>query len=70
MFLLIIMTYALVIFIEIPTIFKENNIKKVLLYLTLLVIPLIIDVLLSFNVEIPSPSNGIKKIVFMIIGRQ
>ena len=69
MFILIIAVYALIIFIEAPTLFKKNNNKKLIIYLFLIAIPAIIDVLLSINVEVPSPSNGIKKIVFMIIGR-
>lgn len=68
MFILIIAVYAFIIFIEAPPLFKENNIKKLIIYLFLIAIPLILNVLLSINVQIPSPSNGIKKIVFMIIG--
>jgi uncharacterized membrane protein YeiB len=69
MFLLIIAIYALIIFIEVPTFYKKNDNKKLIIYLSLIAIPIIIDVLLSINVEIPSPADGIKKIVLMIIGR-
>lgn len=69
MFLLIIAIYALIIFIEVPPLYKDNDIKKIILYLFLIAVPLTIDVLLSFNVQIPSPSKGIKKIVLMIIER-
>jgi len=69
MFIIIIAIYALIIFIELPTLLKENEVKKSILYLFFILIPIIIDVLLSINIQIPSPSNGIKKVVFMIIGR-
>ena len=70
MFLLIIAVYALIILAEVPNLFKNKDIKTLIVYLFLITAPLIIDVLLSFNVEIPSPSNEIKKIIFLIIERR
>jgi len=69
MFLLVIASYSLVMFFEGTTLLKEKNKGKIALYFSLIMFSMIISLLLTFGVELPSPSNLIKNIVVQIFGK-
>jgi len=68
MFFLIIILYVIVIFFESKSLFKEKNTGKFLLYSSLIILSMIINILLSLGVTLPSPSNLIKNIVISVFG--
>lgn len=68
MFILVIMLYIIVMFFEIVPLLKEKNSKKTIFYFSLIMFSLIISVLLSLGVQLPSPSNQIKNIILSIFG--
>lgn len=63
MFIIIIISYIIVMFFEIKTLIKEKNRGKIIFYFSLTMFTMIISILLSLGVQLPSPSNGIKNIV-------
>ena len=69
MFLLVIIFYIIVIFFEIVVLLKEKNIGKIVLYFSLIIFSMIISILLTLGVQLPSPSNQIKNIVISIFGK-
>jgi len=56
------------IFESVP-LFKEKNSGKIIFYFSLITFSMIISVLLTLGVELPSPSDGIKNIVVAIFGK-
>jgi len=68
MFLLIIILYIIVMFLEGVPLLKEKNNGKTIFYFSLVIFSLVISVLLSLDVQLPSPSNQIKDIVVSIFG--
>lgn len=69
MFILIIIAYAIVIFFETAVLLKQKNNKKIILYISMITFSMIISVLLSLNVQLPSPSTPIKNIIVAIFGK-
>ena len=69
MFLLVIISYVLVIFFEIVPLLKEKNKGKILFYSSMIIFSMVISILLSIGVQLPSPSNQIKDIVIAIFGK-
>lgn len=69
MFLLIIISYIILMFFEATPLFKEKNKGKIIFYFSLIIFTMIISTLLSLGVQLPSPSNGIKTIVESIFGK-
>ena len=69
MFFLIIILYILVMVFESIPLLKEKNNGKIILYFSLIIFSMIISILLSLGVQLPSPSNGIKNIVESIFGK-
>ena len=63
MFLIIIISYIIVMFFEITPLLKEKNRSKIIFYFTLIIFAMVISILLSLGFQLPSPSNGIKNIV-------
>lgn len=68
MFLLVIISYIIVMFIETKVLFKEKNRAELIFYFSLTIFSMIISVLLTLGVHLPSPSNAIKNIVISIFG--
>ena len=68
MLLLVIISYIVVMFFEIVVLLKEKNSGKILFYFSLITFSMIISILLTLGVQLPSPSNGIKAIVVSIFG--
>jgi hypothetical protein len=56
-------------FFESIPLLKEKNKGKTIFYFSLIIFSMIISVLLSLEVQLPSPSNGIKNIVEAILGK-
>jgi len=56
-------------FFETLPLTKENNRKKIMLYLFLGTFSMLINILLTLGVELPSPSNLIKNMVVSIFGK-
>ncbi|MCJ7688828.1 MAG: hypothetical protein MUO60_05860 [Clostridiaceae bacterium] len=69
MFFLIIISYTIVMFFESIPLLKEKNSGKIILYFSLIIFSMIISILLSLGVQLPSPANGIKNIVESIFGK-
>ena len=69
MFLLIIIPYFIVIFLETSILLKQRNKQKIVFYLSLIILSMIINILLSLGVQLPSPSNLIKNIVISMLGK-
>jgi len=69
MFLLVIISYIIVIFFEIVPLLKEKNNSKIIFYSSLIIFSMTISILLTLGVQLPSPSNGIKNIVISIFGK-
>jgi len=68
MFLLVISSYIAVMFFETISLLKEKNSCKIIFYFSLIIFSMIISVLLTLGVQLPSPSNLIKNIVISIFG--
>ena len=56
-------------FFETIPLLKEKNKGKIIFYFSLIIFSMIISILLSLGVQLPSPSNGIKNIVEAIFGK-
>lgn len=69
MFLLVMIFYIIIIFFETVPLLKEKNKGKIILYFTLIIFSMIISILLSLGMQLPSPSNIIKNIVVSIFGK-
>lgn len=69
MFLLIIISYIIIIYFETALLLKEKNRAKMVLYFSMIIFSMIISVLLALGVQLPSPSNPIKNIVITIFGK-
>lgn len=69
MFFIIIIIYVIVMFFESVALLKQKNIGKIILYFSMITFSMIISVLLSLGVQLPSPSNQIKNIVIAIFGK-
>lgn len=69
MFLIIIILYILVMFFESIPLLKEKKKGKIICYFSLIIFSMIISLLLSMGVQLPSPSNAIKNIVVSIFGK-
>jgi hypothetical protein len=69
MFLLVIISYIIVMFFETVPILKEKNRGKIIFYFSMIIFSMIISILLTLGVQLPSPSNGIKNIVITIFGK-
>lgn len=63
---IIIFAYIVVCYFEVIQLFKNNQRKESTLYLSMMIISLVISILLSIGVKIPSPAVFIQKIVTMI----
>lgn len=63
---IIIFAYIVVCYFEGIQLFKNNQKKEITLYLGMMMISLVLSILLSIGVKIPSPAVFIQKIVTMI----
>ena len=69
MFLFVIILYIIIMFFETVPLLKEKNNGKILFYFSLIMFSMIISILLSLGVQLPSPSNGIKNVVEALFGK-
>jgi hypothetical protein len=69
MFIIVILLYVIIITFETISLYEEKNKGKIFLYLSLSIFSMIISVLLTLGVQLPSPSNPIKNIVISIFGK-
>lgn len=69
MVVFVIIAYIIIIFFEIVPLLKEKNKGKILLYTCLIIFSMIISILVSLKVQLPSPSNAIKNLVESIFGK-
>lgn len=63
----IILIYIIIIIIEIIPMVRDKKRNMIFTYITLMAISLILSVLLSLGVKIPSPASAIERVVFAII---
>ena len=69
MFLFVIIAYIIVIFFESMPLLKEKNKGKIIFYFSVIIFSMIISILLSLGVQLPSPSNGLRNIVEAIFNK-
>ena len=69
MFLLIIISYIIIMYFETALLLKEKDRTKMILYFSMIIFSMIISVLLALGIQLPSPSNSIKNIVVTIFGK-
>lgn len=69
MVILVIISFLILIFFETVPLFKQNNKGKIIFYFILITFSMIISILLTLGVNLPSPSNPIKNIVISIFGK-
>lgn len=67
-FLLILMCF-IIGFIEMVPLYKKKQNREFLMYVIFFSVTLILSLLISFGVEIPSASRAIKKIVNFMLGK-
>lgn len=68
MTLVIIVLYIIVMVLEGRNFLENNQKKEMAIYFTAMAAALVLSVLLSLGVKIPSPAPLIEKIVNMIVG--
>lgn len=68
MFLLIIIFYAILSFLESILLFKERNKNKLIFYFILILSSMMVNIFLYLGVHLPSPSTLIKNIVVSMFG--
>lgn len=59
--------YIIIIIIEIIPMVKDKKRNMIFTYITLMAVSLILSVLLSLKVELPSPASAIERVVIPII---
>lgn len=69
MIIIVIISYIIIIFLDFIPIYKNNNKREIAVYSILLLFALVISILLSLKVKIPSPSEPIEKAVNFIYGK-
>lgn len=68
--ILIVFAFVIVLGFECVPLINKKQIGEIILYSTLGISAMVLSVLLTLGVSLPSPSNPIKKFVEMIIGKQ
>ncbi|MBU3113955.1 hypothetical protein [Clostridium lacusfryxellense] len=68
MFFLVIISYIIIMLFEGNVLLKDKKLGKITFYFTLITFSMIISILLSLGVHLPSPSTPIKNIVVSIFG--
>ena len=69
MYILVIAFYIIVFILDAIPLIKNNMKKEIYLFSVLLFSAFLLSLLISLGVNIPSPAEPIKKIVFTIIGK-
>lgn len=69
MLMVVIIIYGVIGILEIPPLVKKKEKKDLIVYISLYSVALVLSVLISLGVKIPSPADPIKKIVEYIIGK-
>lgn len=67
MFILVILAYAVIGFIEIVPLVKRKQKKEVILYSVTFSCAFILSLLLSLGVDIPSPARPIERVVKAVL---
>jgi len=66
MFILILIAFVIIALLEMVPLYKGKNKKEFILYSSLYAIALILSLLMSFGVKLPSVANFIKVIVMFV----
>jgi len=66
MFILILIAFVIIALLEMVPLYKGKNKKEFILYSSLYGIALILSLLMSFGVKLPSVANFIKVIVMFV----
>jgi len=66
MFILILIAFVIIALLEMVPLYKGKNKKEFILYSSLYTIALILSLLMSFGVKLPSVANFIKVIVMFV----
>jgi len=67
MWLLVLIIYSCIGFIEIHAILKEKQYKEFILYSIVLSLALFLNILIVKNIDVPSPAKFIEKTITTII---
>lgn len=67
--ILVVFVYAIVSSIEIHGLYKNNQVKEIKIYSSLMVISLVISILISLDIHIISPARIIEDIISLFIPR-
>ncbi|MCT4594536.1 MAG: hypothetical protein N4A57_09740 [Anaeromicrobium sp.] len=70
MLFFIILVYVIIGAIEITPLVKKKKKKDLTVYLVLYTLALVLSVLISIGVKVPSPAIPIQKMVEAVIGKQ
>lgn len=63
MILLIILTFTFIAFLDAPKLWRDKHIKDLIMYLTIWSLALMLAILLTFDIEIPSPAKAVTKLL-------
>lgn len=69
MFVLIIIVFAFIAWLEMVPLYRRRMMKELSLYAVLYTIALVLSLLMSFGVEIPSVARMIENIVNLFLGK-
>ena len=68
--ILVIFVYVIILGFECIPLIKKKQIGEMILFFTLGISAMVISVLLTLGVSVPSPSDPIKRFIEMIFGKQ
>lgn len=69
MFVLVILIYLLIAYIELTPLYRNKKVKELILSSILITSAFVISLLLSLGVKVPSPAKPIEKIVLFVLGK-
>lgn len=69
MFFLLILSYAIISFLDLKSTYHNKDKAKLIAYFLLMAISLAISIASRYAEEMPSPAEPIKQLVFTIIGK-
>ncbi|OGO77756.1 MAG: hypothetical protein A2Y23_03930 [Clostridiales bacterium GWB2_37_7] len=69
MFVIIIISYAIISFVDLKATYHNQDKAKLLVYFTLMTISCAISIASGFVKNMPSPANPIKNIIFALLGK-
>lgn len=69
MFAIMILSYAIIAFVDIKVTYHKQDKSKIIVYFTLMSMACVISIASQYMGNVPSIAEGIKSIVFKLIGK-